>query len=166
MTRGKHAFRGRRVLSALSVGVAAATVLGVGPAYAFFTGAGTGSGKGRVGVGQSFTITTSVTVPTGTLLYPQGPRGGITLSIDRGAQPFTVTSLRRDISRAVVVANAGTGGCLNPGIALLPVDLNIDVNAAVTRTIPAVVSISDSADNGCQGATFAIPVILTGVIQR
>jgi hypothetical protein len=41
--------------------------------------------------------------------------------------------------------------------------LTLDVAAApVTKTYAAAVSISAIAPNACQGATFAIPVVLTG----
>lgn len=174
MTRGTDLLRGARartprarvLVPTMTVGVVLGTFAAIAPAYAFLTQTGSTSGNANVGDSTSFVISTEVTTPAGALLYPGGPQGAFTIAVEDGERDFRVTAINRDPARDVLVTEAGGSGCLGSVVTLDPVTgLTIDVTTAdVTRTFPSVVSISSSAANGCQGATFAIPVTLTGVL--
>ena len=160
--RGGH--RGARAGFALSTTtaiVAAIAVIGGGSAFAFFTHSNSSSPtSGTVSNGP--VVTTTTVTPTGAVLYPGGPKGDFTITVNPSTHPVRITDIVQDTSRSVVVSNAP--GCPGTVVTLTAQhNLTLDVDAtAVTRAFAHAVSISVTAPSACQGATFEIPVILTG----
>jgi hypothetical protein len=77
-----------------------------------------------------------------------------------------VTGLTRDTTRAIVVAGA-KGTCTFPALTVAApsgwAGLTVPAHGTTgATTIAAAVSMGTAADSGCQGATFTIPVTLTG----
>jgi hypothetical protein len=161
--------RARYALSTTTIATIAVALIGGGSAWAYFSQHG--SSQAGASVGHGFAISSDVVIPTGTVLYPGGPKGGFVITVVPGSRPFRITDIVQDPSRPVVVTNApgcpatvGSGPTVDPVVALTAQHLlTLDVAAApVTKTYAAAVSISAIAPNACQGATFAIPVVLTG----
>jgi hypothetical protein len=155
--------RGARAGFALTGGsviVTAVALIGAGGAFAYFTQGGSSAASASVGHGLA--VHTTVTVPVGTVLYPGGPKGGFTITVQPSAAPVRITDIEPDASRSVLVT--GAPGCPGTVVTLTAQhNLTLDVDAtAVTRNYPNAVSLDASAPNACQGATFEIPVLLTG----
>ena len=163
--RGGH--RGRRAGVALSTGTvitAAVALIGGGSAFAYFTHTGS-SAPAHATVDGIPIVMTAVVSPTGTVLYPGGPKGGFTITVKHGIRPVLITGIAADPDPAHVPTSdkPGCPGSVvtltaqhpNPGLA-------VGTSTDVTKTYPAAVSMSASAPNACQGATFTIPVVLTG----
>jgi hypothetical protein len=135
-------------------------IASTGSAAAYWSTHGSGHGAGTAGT--AITVTTTDATPTAAL-YPNGPAGALYLRINASSRPFKVTGLSQDTGRSVTVSGA-LGTCSGTVITVATVsNLAITVNAsAVDTTVPAVVSIAANAPSTCQGATFRIPVTLTG----
>lgn len=150
--------RARRVSRpALVVGAAIGGVLVLsGVALAFRTGntALTGTGTATVS-GDQFTFTLSGTSVAA--LYPGGPAGTVTVDL---ANPFT----RNVDVTGVTMTVAPTGGQGTCGAG----DFTTDSSALPAVVVPGsagyVVSVAmdNDASNGCQGATVALTVTVTG----
>jgi hypothetical protein len=160
-------------LSTGTVITVAVALIGGGSAFAYFTHTGS-SAPTHATVDGIPVVTTTLVSPTGAVLYPGGPKGGFTITVNASNHPIRITDIVQDPSRPVVVTNApgcpatvGTGPTLAPVVTLTAQHLlTLDVAAApagpVTTTYAGTVAISAIAPNACQGATFAIPVVLTG----
>jgi hypothetical protein len=172
-THATRLHRGARAGFAVSTGtviVTAVALLGAGGAYAYFTHTGS-SAPTHATVDGIPVVTTTLVSPTGAVLYPGGPKGGFTITVNPSSHPIRITDIVQDTSRPVVVTNApgcpatvGTGPTLAPVVTLTAQhNLMLDVNGTpVSKTYAGTVAISAIAPNACQGATFAIPVVLTG----
>ena len=156
---------GRRVLR---VAAAGATMVGVlamaGTATARWTTSGSGSGTGATAGGLARLTTTAVTA-SGTALAPNGS-APLTLRVANPSNvAVTVTSVTLDGSRSITSTGA-IGTCANPALSVSSSGwsgVTVPANGTSgTITIPGAVAMGAGADNGCQGATFTIPVTLTG----
>jgi hypothetical protein len=164
--------RGVRAGFALSTGtaiIAAVALIGAGGAFAYFTHSGSSQAHATVDVGPA--VTTATVTPTGAVLYPGGPKGGFTITVNPSTHPIRITDIVQDPLRSVVVTGApGCPSTVGTGVNTVPIatltaqhGLTLDVDStAVTKTYAAAVSIAATAPNACQGATFEIPVVLTG----
>jgi hypothetical protein len=157
---GRHRGRLAWYVIPMAVGLAAGSAVVAGGAYAWMSS--TGSNTTSATIDGGFTFTTSAVVPSGQHLYAGGPKGALSITINPSEGPFRVTRIEQDPNRPVLVSNA-SGTCTDPLISIAPITVSISVNtSAVTRRINNAVTISPSSPNGCQGATFTIPVVLTG----
>lgn len=152
-----------RLVSAAAA-VSVCVTIGTGTAYGYFTAAGTGQGTPAAATSLS-ALTTTATTPSGALLYPGSAKVPLTLTITNpGPRPVQVTAVVVDSSRSTVMT--GNAGACTTGITVtLPgsVAINVAAGATVAQTIASVVQFaSTTVGNGCQGATFTIPVVLTG----
>jgi hypothetical protein len=163
MTIRRHRFI-RRLLVMLAGLIA--TALSTGTASASWSSAGAGAGSASAGAGLA-SLTTTATVATGAALAPGGAATALSLKVNNpGSLPVTVTSVALDGSRSIGVSGA-VGACVNPPLTVTtPVGWSgLTVPAGGTTgatTIPGAVSLGAAASSGCQGATFTIPVTLTG----
>ena len=137
-------------------------VLGVvGAVYAAWTTSGTGSGYAKAGSSQALT-TSDVSATTTGDLYP-GADGNVELQINNpNAFPVRVTSISGNGS---VTADTGHASCTTTGVTFTDqTGQTIDVPAGgnTSVTLNGAAHMSNASDNGCQGATFTIPVSLTG----
>jgi hypothetical protein len=143
-------------------GAVTVLVLGVvGLVYAAWTANGTGSGYAKAQTAQDLT-TVDVSASTAATLYP-GATGNVEIRISN-PNPYPVEV--DDITgNGAITADAGHPGCTTTGVSFTnQTNANIDVpaNGATTTTLTNAASMSNASSNGCQGATFTIPVSLTG----
>ena len=133
----------------------------VGFVYAAWTTNGSGSGYAKAGSASALT-TVDVSATTTASLYP-GQNGNVKLSINN-SNPYAV--------RVTAVTGNGsitsdTSGCTtaNHGVTVTNQtgqSIDIAANSSTTTTLSGAASMAASSDNACQGATFTIPVSLTG----
>lgn len=159
--QGRHRGRLAWYVVPMAVGTVAGAVITAGGAFAWMNKEGSATTTATIDDG--IVVTTSVVVPTGTHLYAGGPKGGLTITINPSDRRFRITGIAQDTSRSVGVTGA-VGACDGTVISMAPITgLSITVNTtAVTRTVTRAVAIASNAPNTCQGATFTIPVVLTG----
>jgi len=151
-------------------GVVLAVLVGAAVVYAS-SQTGTGSGKATtVGI-QSIPLSAVSCSGTGDL-YPGGPAGPVCFTL-ANPNPFRVTfsSVTYLPPNTAIVANSPSCGAANVSIAPgAPATLTTPITVSggqVTGvlTIPGVVQMATAAPDGCQGATFNIPLSLNGVQQ-
>lgn len=155
--------RNRRRLVASTVWL---LVLGVAAlVYAAWTTNGSGSAYAKAGTAQNLS-TIDVSASVGTLpnaLYP-GTNGDVLIKI-HNPNPFAV-KVTQVAANGAVTATAGAGTCTTTGVTLnSPIATEIEVPASsdsASTTLSAAAHMSSASENGCQGATFTIPVTLTG----
>jgi hypothetical protein len=150
--------RRRRVIG----GALALLVLGVvGLVYAAWTTSGSGSGYAKAQNAQELT-TVDVSASTTATLYP-GADGDVLIKIENpNPYPVRVTGVA---GNGAITADAGHASCSTTGVTYsnqsgLTIDIAANSDAETTLTDAA--HMSNASDNGCQGATFTIPVTLTG----
>jgi hypothetical protein len=148
----------RRVLA---LAAAAALVgVGAGAAYAYLTGSGSGSGSASTGTMQTVTITATAGSPT-TPLLPDGT-GDVVLQVDN-PNGFAVT-LVSVIGSGTISADSEHSGC-NPSVVTFTNQTGLSVSIPASSSgyqvdLAGAASMSSSAANACQGATFSIPVTI------
>lgn len=133
--------------------------------YAAWTTDGTGSGYAKAGEAVDLT-TVDVSASAATLpgkLYP-GTTGDVVIQIRNPNDfPVRVTEIA---SNGAVTASGGNGTCTTTGVTLnSPQSVSIDVPAnadSTVATLTGAAQMSSASENGCQNATFTIPVTLTG----
>ena len=144
------------------VGAMVVLVLGaIGLAYAAWTTNGSGSGYAKAGSSQALT-TVDVSASTAATLYP-GASGDVLLKVNNpNPYPVRVTDVA---GNGAVTADSGHAACVTTGVTFTDqhgqtIDIAPSTQTQVTLTGAA--KMSNASDNGCQGATFTIPVSLTG----
>jgi hypothetical protein len=150
----------RRVqrVSALSI-VVAGGFFGVHAASAYWTAHGSGSGPAATG-----TMAVSVSATTGSPVTPlvPGGTGDVSLKVNN-PNGFAVT-LTTVAGNGAITAAGGTGTCTTTGVtftAQTGLSQNIPANSSnVVVTLPGAASMNSTSQNGCQGATFTIPVTI------
>jgi hypothetical protein len=152
-TRRRHLITG--LLTVLVLGV-------VGLVYAAWTTNGSGSGYAKAGTAQALT-TIDVSASTAATLYP-GANGDVLLKINNpNPYPVRVTDV---IGNGAITADAGHATCVTTGVTFTDQHsqtLDIAASSQTQSTLTGAAHMSNASDNGCQGATFTIPVSLTGV---
>jgi hypothetical protein len=146
----------------LFVALVAVAVLAIGGvAVAAWTASGTGSGRAKALTAVDSTVTEDITASNASPdLYPGFTDGDIFVQVDN-PNPYAVTFT----SFAAGTVTSSVPAC----VAFVSVDdsgaisMSVPANSpAVSRTIPDVVSLDHAAPDACQGATFTIPLTLTG----
>jgi hypothetical protein len=150
-------------------------VLGaVGLVYAAWTASGGGSGYAKATTAQSLT-TVDVSASTTATLYP-GASGNLLLKI-HNPNPYAVT-VTSVTGNGTITADASHSTCGSDGAHPTGVTFTnqtgqtINVPNATTDsgdgngnkqvTLSGAVQMSNTSDNSCQGATFTVPVSLSG----
>ena len=149
--------RRRLIFGAVTVLVLAA----VGLVYAAWTTSGSGSGYAKAGTAQSLT-TVDVSATTSASLYP-GTSGDVKLQISN-PNPYAVR-VTAVSGNGTITADAGHSGCTTTGVSFAnqsSLTIDIAANSSTTSTLTGAASMSNASLNACQGATFTIPVSLTG----
>ena len=149
----------RRLITVLAVvGVLAAG----GGAYAYFTSSGSGSGHGSTGTMSTVTLSATAGSPS-TPLYPGGS-GDVSLEVNNpNSYPVTLVSVS---GNGTIMPDSGhLAGCTTTGVTFSSQSgLSTNIPASTTNYpvhLSGAVSMSTSSSNGCQGATFSIPVTIT-----
>lgn len=153
-----HANLNRKIVT----GFVAVLVLGVaGLVYAAWTTSGDGAGYAKAGSAQALT-TVDVSASTSATLYP-GATGDVLLKIaNPNPYPVRITAVT---GNGAITADAGHAGCVTTGVTFVDQSgkaIDIAASSQTQVTLAGAAKMSNASDNGCQGATFTIPVTLTG----
>jgi hypothetical protein len=156
----------RRVNRKIAVLTIVATLSLVAFVYAAWTTNGSGNGYAKAGTAQPLT-TVDVSASTTATLYP-GVSGDVLLKIDN-SNPYAVT-VTAVSGNGAITPDGGHAGCTTTGVTFTnQSSLNIVVPAkagavdgTVQTTLTGAATMSNASVNACQGATFTIPVTLTG----
>jgi len=154
----RNLFSRRRLIGA----TATLLVLGIAAlVYAAWTATGGGSGYAKAGNAQALT-TTDVSASTTASLYP-GADGNVLIKINNpNPYPVRVTAVS---GNGTITASGGSGTCTTTGVTFTDqssLTLDVAASTATQFTLTGAAHMSNSSDNGCQGAVFTIPVSLTG----
>ena len=132
--------------------------LGAGSAFGYFTTSGVG--QGSASTASMLPVTGAAATPT-TLLVPGGTVG-VTLSLTNpNAFPITVVGAS---SAGPVLVDGSHMGCPPTSVAFIDQSgslLQLGGNETATLILNAAASMSDSAPDACQGASFTIPLFIT-----
>lgn len=145
--------------------VAAVTLIALGllaaaTAYAFWSSTGTGTGAGSTA--SVVELTTTAATPSGTTLVPNETAPLVITVTNPNPMPVVVASVQLDPHRAVQVSGS-VGACVAPPLTVdVTTSLSLAAESTATVTLPDAVTLGASAASGCQGATFTIPVTLSG----
>ena len=137
------------------------TITAVAFVYAAWTTNGSGSGYAKAGSSQALT-TVDVSASTAATLYP-GVSGDVKLQISN-PNPYAVR-VTGVSGNGTITPDAGHSGCTTTGVTFTnQSSLTIDVPASssTTTTLTGAAAMSNASLNACQGATFTIPVALSG----
>jgi hypothetical protein len=158
--------RKRFVNRKLAVAVIAAVMATVGLVYAAWTTNGAGSAYAKAGTASAIG-TIDVSASTTATLYP-GVSGDVLIKLDN-PNPYAVT-ISAVTGTGSITADAGHAGCTTTGVTftnqtglslVIPAKVGA-VNGTLQTTLTGAASMSNASLNACQGATFTIPVSLTG----
>jgi hypothetical protein len=143
-------------------GIVAVLVLGVaGLVYAAWTTNGSGSGYAKAGTAQVLT-TVDVSASTTATLYP-GATGDVLLKVNNpNSYPVRVTDVT---ANGTITADSGHAACVTTGVSFVDQHsktIEIAASGQTQVTLTGAAKMTNASDNGCQGATFTIPVSLTG----
>ncbi len=150
-------FTSKHRLAAAAVALLVVGVVGL--VYAAWTTNGTGSGYAKASMAQS--LTTSAVVPTATL-YP-GVDGDVEVTINNpNTFPVRVTAIS---GNGAITAAGGIGSCTASQVTFTDqsgLTIDIPAGSSTPSTLTDAAHMASNADDGCQGATFTIPVAITG----
>jgi hypothetical protein len=132
-------------------------------AFAAWTAMGTGSGQAKADNAKAVTAV-GAAVSTD-LLYPGKDDGDVRIAITNpNLYPITINKIER--SGAVTATPVGGRTCTTTGVTFTDqtaLSLELDGGETKTLTLDGAAAMDNTSDNGCQDATFTIPVTLTGV---
>jgi hypothetical protein len=160
--------RSRRTAVVTGAGLVAA-LLGAGIAVAAWTSTGDGAATAKAGTAQAPT-TSDVQAFTSGLLYPGGT-GDVMITINN-PNPYPVRVASIVAGAGPIGVSGAAGECTDHGVTFTPpahvasdagLDSKIAAASSLTLTLPAAVSMASTANDGCQGAVFGIPVTVTVV---
>jgi hypothetical protein len=125
----------------------------------------TGSGSGTATAGSTVALTASASTTPASAALPGGAAVELTLVVSNpNPVPVRITGIALDPGRTVGVSGA-SGTCTTVPVGVSAVDLSTTLAAGasdVPLTVPGALTLGSSAPSGCQGATFTVPVVLTG----
>jgi hypothetical protein len=161
----------KSVKRAIVVGTAIAAVGVVGVAYAAWDANTTGNAAAQAETGKNLVVLDAKTDAT---LYP-GATGNATIEIKNpNKYPVKVSSLQWDQGAGVKATPVSGSTCNNTGVyfgdfskssigsgGLLAVKLELAAGETKAFTLTNAVHMINNSENGCQGATFSIPVAVT-----
>lgn len=154
--------RDRTRMRQLIAGLLTLLVFGVvGLVYAAWTTSGSGSGYAKAGSAQALT-TIDVSASTAATLYP-GANGDVLIKVNNpNPYPVRVTDVT---GNGTIIADSGHATCVTSGVTFTDQHsqtIDIPASSQTQTTLTGAAHMSNASDNGCQGATFTIPVSLTG----
>jgi hypothetical protein len=158
-----------RTKKLVALAAAVLTLSAVGLVYAAWITNGGGSVYAKAGSSQALT-TVDASASTSATLYP-GSTGDVVLRLSNpNPYPVRVTGVSLNGANADIAPDSGHASCTTTGVSFAgATGLAIDVparagatNGTAQQTLTGAVSMSNASVDGCQGATFTIPVSLTG----
>lgn len=148
---------------ALVIGTTLAVTGGAGVAYAAWLANGEGTSTAAATSAQALS-TLDASADTSAALFPGGSSDvKLTISNPNG-YPVKITKVT-DSAPITARAGSGKGACSITGVSFvdqLNVDLAVPANGSATFTFAGAALMSNASEDGCQGATFDIPVSFTG----
>jgi hypothetical protein len=160
-------FPTRRTL--LALGATGSVLIISAIVFAAWLTPGSGSASAKAGSSQALS-TLDASASTGATLYP-GSDGDVTVKISNpNPFPVRVTSVALDGDNSDINADGSHASCSPTGVSFTDqTGLTIDVpaktggtNGSATGTLTGAAHMSNVSANGCQGATFTIPVTMSG----
>ena len=150
----------RRVVVVTAVVTA---TMGGGIAIAAWTSSGTGTAGAKAGTAAAPTTSIADVTALTPLLYP-GATGPARIVVNNpNPYPVKVVSVT-GTGTGTATGTGGIGTCTTTGITWntqTPTANPIPANGSATLTLPTAVTMATTVDDGCQGATFSIPVQVT-----
>jgi hypothetical protein len=166
--RGKRRLDGR-TRSILSAAAVAAIVVNAGAAWAYWKVTASETGGARSGTAVKLTLRGRADLNRP--LTPGGT-GNLTVTLTNDNNfPITITSVSPGPGNAVADDEHRDAGCRdNTGVSLtrtaFAVSLDVPKNTIGAFSIPDGLRMAASSDKACQGATFTVPVQVSGVRGR
>lgn len=155
------------------VGAAGLLMLGGGVAWASWTHSGTGAAAAQAATATALNVSSGT--PVGTLYpkpvggYPTSAVGSIYMTVSNpNNYPVTITQATVGTVTTTPLAGrtcaAGSVVATTPGAMTLTTPVLLPANSAPTAvTVPGAIEMLNSAEDGCQAASFSVPVTLTAV---
>ena len=147
------------------VAIATASVISVSIVslvFAAWTSDGGGSASAHAGTAKPLE-TIEATAHIGGLLYPDGPAADVVIDIrNNNSYPITVSAVTRT---GAISAGGENPGCVTTGVTFSDqagLSITVSPDASTRAVLRGAASMSNASEDDCQGATFAIPVSLTG----
>ncbi len=146
--------------------VAALVAVAAGLVYAAWLANGTGSGYAKAASAQQLT-TVDVSASTTATLYP-GATGDLLIKVSNpNPYPVKVTDVT---GNGTITADAAHSTCGSDaqhptGVTFTDqhgLSISVPANSSAQATLASSVQMSNASDNSCQGATFTVPVSLSG----
>jgi hypothetical protein len=145
----------RRLIAILAV----VGLLMGGAAWAYFTSHGSGSGPGSTGTMSTVTLSATAGSPL-TPLYPGGS-GDVSLEVNN-TNAYSVTLV--SVTGSGTITPIADPSCTTTGVTFTnQTGLSTTIPASTSGyqiRLPGAVAMGSSSSNGCQGATFSIPVTI------
>jgi hypothetical protein len=154
--------RARLIAAALTI----AALCAAGLVYAAWTATGGGSGYAKATTAQALT-TVDVSASTNAALYP-GADGDVEIRIaNPNPYPVQVTDVT---ANGAITADSGHSTCGSDaghptGVTFTDQtgqSINVGASGSTQTTLTNAAHMSSASDDSCQGATFTIPVSLSG----
>ena len=158
-----------RTKKAALLGATLLVLAAVGLVYAAWTTSGNGSVYAKAGTSQALS-TLDASASTSATLYP-GASGDVVLKVSNPNNfPVRVTSVSLNGTNADITADSGHSSCTTTGVSFTgATGLSVDVpaksgatNGSAQATLSGAAAMSNASVDGCQGATFTIPVTVSG----
>ena len=134
--------------------------LGAGAAFAYFTSHG--SGKGSASAGSLAPVTVVATTGSPNTPLSPGNSGDVVLKVhNSNSVAVTLVSVSGNGS---ITADGGHSACTTTGVTFANqsgLSINIPANTTTPVDLAGAASMGVTSSNGCQGATFSIPVSIT-----
>ncbi|MEV6879858.1 hypothetical protein [Amycolatopsis sp. NPDC051128] len=147
----------RRVLV---VTTAVSASLGGGIAVAAWTSSGSGAATAKATTASAPTTGTASAITSG-LLYP-GATGTAKLLVNN-PNPYPVVVTRVAAGTGAPTGSGGIGTCTTTGVSwqVQTPQSAVPAGGSTTLTLTDAVAMGSTVDDGCQGAVFSIPVVVT-----
>ena len=146
------------------IGAAGLLTIGLlaGSAYAYFTSSGAGTGSASARSFSAVTVVASTGTPSSPLL-PGGGAGDVVLNVDNpNAYAVTLVSV---VGNGTITPDAGHSSCTTTGVTFTDqTNLHVSIpgnQSSFEVDLSGAASMSPASSNGCQGATFSVPVAIT-----
>jgi hypothetical protein len=146
--------------------VAVVSALATAVAFAYFTSSSSGGGGATTATLNPVTVAalTGGDAPSSSLR--PGGSADVVLRI-QNTNPFTVTLVSVAGGPGAITPDPAHAGCTTTGVTFTnQTGLNVSIAASGTTLVhlPGAAAMGAASSNGCQGATFSIPVTTT--VQR
>ncbi|WP_436526531.1 hypothetical protein [Actinoplanes sp. HUAS TT8] len=154
----------RMTKAAMATAIASALVISGGAAWAAWRFAG--EGRTTAAAGSVITLQATATTYPQEPLYP-GARAGIRVTIrNENSFPILVNLVKSGTGSIVVDEPHRLAGCVQTGVSLVSTSFGVTWGVAArsqaSHVLPNAVKMTNASNSGCQGATFGIPLALSG----